>query len=202
MTLMTRQSLTAYAAPLCETVVDCPKPQKSEVLVRIRRCGVCHSDVHLQDGYFLLGGDKRLDVIQVFEPYASLAVRAGAKVLYAASTRGPTVYTTFLATRAGIARHRDAFAALTRAIERMQHWLTENGAETLAEAVAPFYPDVEGDVLTSAMDRYRRGGLWSRSTEVSRQGFARLGESLLSGGYISRAPVYADCVDETLGPGN
>lgn len=138
--------------------------------------------------------EKRLDAIQVFEPYASLAVRDGAKVLYAASTRGPTVYTTFLATRAGIARHRDAFAALTRAMGRMQHWLGENDAAKLAEAVAPFYPDVERDVLTSAMDRYRQGGLWSRSTEVSRQGFARLGESLLSGGYISRAPVYADCV--------
>jgi alcohol dehydrogenase len=62
MTLMTRQSLTAYATPLCETVVDCPQPQKSEVLVRIQRCGVCHSDVHLQDGYFVLGGDKKLDV--------------------------------------------------------------------------------------------------------------------------------------------
>lgn len=62
MTRMTRQSLTAYATPLCETVVDCPQPRGSEVLVRVRRCGVCHSDVHLQDGYFLLGGDKRLDV--------------------------------------------------------------------------------------------------------------------------------------------
>jgi NitT/TauT family transport system substrate-binding protein len=140
--------------------------------------------------------EKRLDAIQVFEPYASLAVRDGAKVLYAASTRGPTVYTTFLATRAGIARHRDAFAALTRAMGRMQQWLGENDAAKLAEAVAPFYPDVERGVLTSAMDRYRQGGLWSRSTEVSGQGFARLGESLVSGGYISRAPVYADCVAE------
>jgi NitT/TauT family transport system substrate-binding protein len=140
--------------------------------------------------------EKRLDAIQVFEPYASLAVRDGAKVLYAVSSRGPTVYTTFLATRDGIARHRDAFAALTRAMGRMQQWLGENDAAKLAAAVAPFYPDVERDVLTSAMDRYRRGGLWSRSTEVSRQGFARLGESLLSGGYISRAPVYADCVEQ------
>ena len=32
------------------------------MLVRIERCGVCHSDLHLQDGYFALGGDKRLDV--------------------------------------------------------------------------------------------------------------------------------------------
>src|SRR5262249_39218663 len=33
-----------------------------EVLVRIERCGVCHSDVHVQDGYFRLGGDKQLDI--------------------------------------------------------------------------------------------------------------------------------------------
>jgi len=143
--------------------------------------------------------EKRLDVIQVFEPYASLAVRAGAQVLYAASTRGPTVYTTFLATRAGIARHRDAFAALTRGMRRMQDWLADNDAAKLADAVAPFYPDVERGVLTSAMERYRQGSLWSRSTEVSRQGFARLGDSLLSGGYIARAPIYTDCVDESVG---
>ena len=62
MTELRRQSLTAYGMPLCETVVACPQPQGSEVLVRIDRCGVCHSDLHIQDGYFLLGDDKKLDV--------------------------------------------------------------------------------------------------------------------------------------------
>jgi D-arabinose 1-dehydrogenase-like Zn-dependent alcohol dehydrogenase len=62
MTQLIRQSLTAYASPLCETVAEVPDPVGSEVVVRIRRCGVCHSDVHLQDGYFVLGPDKRLDV--------------------------------------------------------------------------------------------------------------------------------------------
>ena len=45
-----RQSLTAYAAPLCETIADIPEPRGAEVLVRVARCGVCHSDLHLQDG--------------------------------------------------------------------------------------------------------------------------------------------------------
>jgi propanol-preferring alcohol dehydrogenase len=62
MTAFRRQSLIAYGEPLCETVVESPKPQGTEVLVRIARCGVCHSDVHLQDGYFDLGQDRRLDV--------------------------------------------------------------------------------------------------------------------------------------------
>ncbi|MGO9045702.1 MAG: alcohol dehydrogenase [Xanthobacteraceae bacterium] len=62
MSQMHRQSLVAYGQPLCETVIDCPTPRGTEVLVRIERCGVCHSDLHLQDGYFSLGGDKKLDV--------------------------------------------------------------------------------------------------------------------------------------------
>ncbi len=57
-----RLSLTAYETPLCETVAECPEPRGSEVLVRIARCGVCHSDLHMQDGYFALGDGKRLDV--------------------------------------------------------------------------------------------------------------------------------------------
>ena len=62
MTKLHRQSLVAYGEPLCETIVDCPTPRGSEVLVRVERCGVCHSDLHLQDGYFALGNDKRLDI--------------------------------------------------------------------------------------------------------------------------------------------
>jgi alcohol dehydrogenase len=62
MTQLIRQSLVAYGAPLCETVADSPEPRGTEVLVRIERCGVCHSDLHVQDGYFKLGGDKTLDI--------------------------------------------------------------------------------------------------------------------------------------------
>src|SRR4029078_1474210 len=57
-----RQSLSAYGAPLGETIFEAPQPQGTEALVRIERCGVCHSDLHMQDGYFLLGDNKKLDV--------------------------------------------------------------------------------------------------------------------------------------------
>jgi len=61
MPLMRRQSLVKFDAPLCETVIDAPKPVGREVLVRIERCGLCHSDLHIQDGYADLGGGKKLD---------------------------------------------------------------------------------------------------------------------------------------------
>src|SRR5260370_26295535 len=61
MARMVRQSLVKFDAPLCETIIDTPKPQGREVLVRIERCGLCHSDLHIQDGYADLGGGKKLD---------------------------------------------------------------------------------------------------------------------------------------------
>jgi len=57
-----RQSLVDYAAPLSETTSKRPQPRGTEVLVRITHCGVCHSDLHLQDGYFRLADEKKLDV--------------------------------------------------------------------------------------------------------------------------------------------
>jgi len=62
LTQLRRQSLLAYGSPLVETISDCPRPRGNEVLVRIERCGVCHSDLHMQDGYFKLVGDKKLDI--------------------------------------------------------------------------------------------------------------------------------------------
>jgi D-arabinose 1-dehydrogenase-like Zn-dependent alcohol dehydrogenase len=61
MVLMRRQSLVKFDAPLSETVIDMPKPAGREVLVRIERCGLCHSDLHIQDGYADLGGGRKLD---------------------------------------------------------------------------------------------------------------------------------------------
>ena len=141
----------------------------------------------------------QLDVVQVFEPYASVAIRDGAgDILYAASTRGPTVYTTFIATRRGIAHKRAALAALIRAVTRMQAWLAEHGAEELAEIVARFFPDIAHEILVDALDRYRKAGIWSHDPQVSRAGFARLAESLVSGHFLAQKPAYEDCVDQSL----
>ena len=31
---------------------ETPKPKGTEVLLKLKFCGVCHSDVHIRDGYF------------------------------------------------------------------------------------------------------------------------------------------------------
>jgi NitT/TauT family transport system substrate-binding protein len=140
-----------------------------------------------------------IDVAQLFEPYVSMALRDGAgAVLYAASARGPTVYTTFLASRDSIARNRAAFDAMVRATRRTLSWVAEHSAQELADAVAPYYPHVAGELLASSLARYKDAGLWARTPQVSRQGFERLADSLKSGGFISQVYAYEDCVEQSL----
>jgi len=51
-----------HGKPLQKVLHDTPKPQGTEVLVRITRSGVCHSDLHIWDGYFDWGGGKKFYV--------------------------------------------------------------------------------------------------------------------------------------------
>jgi D-arabinose 1-dehydrogenase-like Zn-dependent alcohol dehydrogenase len=37
-----------------------PKPAETEILLKVIAAGVCHSDLHIWDGYYDLGGGKRL----------------------------------------------------------------------------------------------------------------------------------------------
>src|SRR3984885_2767487 len=116
------------------------------------------SDRTMADNYTALHG-KKFDVVQACEPFASQAERDRAgTILYAASSRGPTVYTSFITSKNKIAAHRDAFLAVTRALAKMQSWLTTHSGKDLAEAVASFFPNVPRELLARSLQRYLNAG--------------------------------------------
>ena len=59
---MISYQIIEHGRPLQKVLGETPKPQGTEVLVRITRAGVCHSDLHIWEGYFDLGGGKRFYV--------------------------------------------------------------------------------------------------------------------------------------------
>ncbi len=56
------ERLVAAGQPLESATADIPAPGPREVIVAVDHCGVCHSDLHLQDGYFDLGDGRKLDI--------------------------------------------------------------------------------------------------------------------------------------------
>src|SRR5262249_10490299 len=47
-------------APLQMNEAETPKPQGTQVLLKMLAAGVCHSDLHIWDGYYEIGGGKRM----------------------------------------------------------------------------------------------------------------------------------------------
>ena len=56
---MLSYQIVEWGKPLRKIERQTPKPTGTEVLLRLKYCGVCHSDVHIREGYFDLGGGKR-----------------------------------------------------------------------------------------------------------------------------------------------
>ena len=59
---MISYDIVEHGKPLQKAIKQTPPPQGMEVLMRVTRSGVCHSDVHIWEGYFDLGGGKRFYV--------------------------------------------------------------------------------------------------------------------------------------------
>ena len=54
------EAITEFGKPLQRIEGPTPAPTGTEVLVRVEHCGVCHSDVHIHDGYFDMGGAAKM----------------------------------------------------------------------------------------------------------------------------------------------
>ena len=54
--------LVEFGGPLQEVTEAPPQPEGTQVLLKVRACGVCHSDIHIADGYFDLGHGQKMDL--------------------------------------------------------------------------------------------------------------------------------------------
>ena len=58
----TSYDLVEFDKPLVARERPMPVPVGTECLIRVRRSGVCHSDIHIQEGFFDLGEEGKLDM--------------------------------------------------------------------------------------------------------------------------------------------
>ncbi len=74
-----------FGQPLGDVIGDTPKLEGSQILLKISGCGVCHSDLHLQDGYFDLGDGKKVDMTRAM----ALPRTPGHEIVGTVSALGP-----------------------------------------------------------------------------------------------------------------
>jgi NitT/TauT family transport system substrate-binding protein len=155
------------------------------------------ADRGMADNMAALRADT-VDVVQLFQPLAEELIADGSGHLwYAAATRGPCSYTTFYARRGVLAAKRDEFRRLVRGLYRTQKWLHARPAEALAEVVQAYFPAVPRPRRTAALARYKALGIWGKTPILPRDGYERLKDGLVSGGFC-KGVDYQIAVDNSL----
>lgn len=77
-----------FGKPLAYAEKPLPEPTGRQVLVKVERCGVCHSDLHIWEGYFDLGGGKR---VVAANNGALLPLTPGHEIVGTVASVGPDV---------------------------------------------------------------------------------------------------------------
>jgi NitT/TauT family transport system substrate-binding protein len=144
----------------------------------------------------LLRGD--LDVAQLFQPYVEELLDAGAHLWHAQASRGHTAYTCFYTRSTTLRARADELAAMVRAIYRTQKNVARATGEAMAVTIAPFFPAVSSARLARACRRYQDLRIWGHDPILSRAGYDRLRDSLLSGGFVRTAKGYDEAVENSF----
>jgi NitT/TauT family transport system substrate-binding protein len=140
-----------------------------------------------------------IEAAQLFEPFVEQAVASQTGYLWhAASSRGRTTYTAFVATRSRLAGDPEPLLRMVKAIYRAQQWIHTQSAPQIAAMIASFFPKLDPGLLAGAIARYQSQQVWGRDPVLPKDGFDRLGRGLVTSGFIRQHIPYAACVDNTL----
>ncbi|KPI37051.1 NAD-dependent alcohol dehydrogenase [Cyphellophora attinorum] len=80
--------VTEFGQPLQKLNIPVPNPQNTEILIRVTHAGVCHSDLHFQEGFYRLGATQKF---YLKDRGATLPRAVGHEILGRVVAYGPDV---------------------------------------------------------------------------------------------------------------
>jgi NitT/TauT family transport system substrate-binding protein len=140
-----------------------------------------------------------LEAVQLFQPYAEDLLSSGdGHLWYAAATRGPTAYTTFVTRRSVIEAKRDELKGMVRAMRRTLGWIRATPGQEIQQVLAGYFPNVPLALYAAAIDRYRALQLYASDPIIPKDGVERLAACMKSGGALKRDIPFEEIVDNSL----
>jgi NitT/TauT family transport system substrate-binding protein len=142
----------------------------------------------------------RADYLEAGQPTTEVLIGEGAAHLVASmgEATGPVPFSSYMATPARLSSDPDLFVRFTRAAVRAQRWIAGATATEIAAVIGPAFPDVPAPLCTRVVERYHRQGTWTTPITIGREGYDRLHDLLLDGGFIRRRHRYEDLIDTSI----
>lgn len=126
------------------------------------------------------------DYVALFEPTASLVEKekGGYIVASVGASSHEVPYTTFNARKSYIEKHPDIIQHFVNAVYKGMLWVDSHSSKEVAEAIKPFFPDADVDLMATAIDRYKSQNTWGTTLKMKAEDFDFLQNILLDAGVI------------------
>jgi len=118
--------------------------------------------------------------------------RVGHVVASVGEAIGPVAFSSLAATRDWL--RTDVARRFMRAYRKARAWLLATPAQTVAEAEASFFPEIDRAVLTSTIAYYQKLGCWTPHVEITRPAFEAALDVFQHAKLITRRHRYEDVV--------
>ena len=105
---------------------------------------------------------------------------------------GPCAFSSLAATRDWL--KTDAARRFMRAYRKARAWLLATPAARVAQAEAPFFPEIDQAVLTATIAYYQKLGCWTPHVEITRPAFEVTLDVFQHAGLITKRHRYEDVV--------
>jgi NitT/TauT family transport system substrate-binding protein len=140
------------------------------------------------------------DYVALFEPTASSVEREGKGYVLASvgEESGELPYTCYYANKSYLAEHADTVQAFTNAIYKGQQWVQAHSPEEIADAIAPFFPDTDRDLLVSACARHKEIDAFAATPVLEQESFERLQDIIEQAGELTQRAEFSEIVDNTF----
>ena len=137
------------------------------------------------------------DHVTLFEPAATTLENAGHGYVLASVGKlgGEMPYTAYNARKSFIMENEDLIRRFSNAIQRGLDFVHTNDSQTIAEIIAPSFPDTAINDLILFIDRYKEADVWSASTTISRESFDHLQNIMIQAGQLEEKAPFEKLVN-------
>lgn len=137
------------------------------------------------------------DFVTSFEPAASQLEKEGAGYIVAAigSATEEIPYTAYFAKKSYIEENSDIIQKFTNAIYKGQVWVNEHSVEEIADATLASFPDADKELLTKAIENYKKIDVWNTSPVMSEDSFNLLQEVMVEAGELETVAPFEKIVN-------
>ena len=136
------------------------------------------------------------DFVSLFEPTATTLINQKKAYLLAATAEyaGEITYTAYSTTLDYYNNNKEVLEKFTRALYKGQKFVENATDKEIAEAVQPFFTDINLGVLIEVVNRYRSINAWCKTPMFSKEGFNRLQDIMIEAKELDSKVEFNDLV--------